>query len=773
MKHFDPDFENGLSAQQVADRQQAGLTNKNDDPPTKPISRILRDNLLTLFNFINIALALVVVATGHYKNMLFMLVIIINTTIGIVQEIRAKRAIDKLSLLSAASVRVIRDGKVETVTPEQVVLDEVIEFSSGSRICADCTVLWGECEVNEAFLTGESDLILKKSGDTVLAGSFVASGICRARADKISGNTFVASISRDAKQEKKQKSEIMSSLNSILKLVSAIIIPLGAVLFYSQMRLGVDTWQDAAVSVVAALIGMIPEGLILLTSTVLSVSIVRLSQKNILVKDLYSIESLARVDVICLDKTGTLTDGKLTVNEIIPLSDKDEAQIKAILAMLCGAAKTKNATLEAIEAFAGKATASVINEIPFNSERKWSAVSFENGDTYILGAPDILCPLRDWQGEFSARTALKRTLLLAKPADKNAVLNRDTLIAVTPVALITLTDTMRKNVAQTMDFFTGEGVSIKVISGDAPHTVSAIAAAANVPDYDKYVDASELSSQELDEAVRCHTVFGRVTPQRKKELVCALQKQGHTVAMTGDGVNDVLALRQADCSIAMAEGSEAARNISHLVLQSCDFSALPAVVADGRQSINNIKRSASLFLVKTVYSLLLAFAFLFISEPYPFIPIQLTLLSTFTIGIPSVILALETNHNRLIPGFFAGILKKAIPAGLAVAAAVLCAVFIGTKSQLTSDDVSAICVLAAGVIGLINLWRICMPLTKIKSALALLMSGAFFTAYFIFSDFFSLTALTTRSALTSLICMAIGTIIYILTVILAEKIKKK
>lgn len=739
---YTPEANTGLTEAQVQSRIQQNLCNYDTTVPTKSVSTIVRENLCTLFNLINGILALAVCSVGSYKNMLFMGVVLSNLFIGIIQEIRAKRAIDRLSLLHAAHATVIRDGVQQELPIQQIVLDDVLLLRNGNQTVVDAIVLSGQCEVDESFITGEADAIHKQAGDTILAGSIVLSGTCRARADKIGDDTYIAAISRDAKYYKKTKSEIMQTLNKIIGTISLIIIPVGLILLHNQLQLDGNSYSDAVVQTVAALIGMIPEGLVLLTSTVLAVSVVRLAQQQVMVQDLYCIESLARVDTLCLDKTGTLTQGDLYLAGLEPWQ-AHPYDMQTILQNFTASLEDNNATFAALRrACPPRQDWPVESAVPFSSLYKWSAVCFAGQGSYILGAAEFICtqPEQALTDRLHVLSAEHRVLLLAwtdQPVQPGRLPEQ-----ITPVGFVLLKDRLRTAVQQTLSYFTEQDVNLKVISGDSAHTVAGIAREAGVPNWQQYLDMTTVQSEaQLQQAAAQYTVFGRVTPEQKKQLVQALQQSGHTVAMTGDGVNDVLALKQADCSIAMAAGTDAARNVSQLVLLDSNFDSLPKILGEGRRSINNIQRSASLFLVKTIYATLFALIFLFVQLPYPFIPIQLTLISCLTIGIPSFLLALEPNTDRVQGRFLLNILRKALPGGLTIVANLLLILLCSLHFDFTAEEISTLCVFLTGFTGFLVLRRICLPFNRNRLIMYLSLAAAFIAAILLLPGLFSITIL--------------------------------
>ena len=651
----------GLTKEEVEERIKENKVNYDTSLPTKSIKTIVRENIFTLFNLINILLGVAVFCVGSYKNLLFLIVIFCNTAISIIQEINSKKAVDKLSILAQAKVNCIRDGEKQEIGINSIVLDDLLMLETGNQIVADSIILEGEVEVNESFITGESDVIYKRKGDTLLSGSFVVSGKCKAEVIHIGDENYTSKISSGAKYVKKVNSEIMKSLNGIIKIVSIAIVPIGILLFFNQLGLTENSFKNAVVNTVAAIIGMIPEGLVLLTSTVLAVSVIRLSKRKVLVQELYCIETLARVDTLCLDKTGTITEGTMEVNDIIEIT-KSKEELEEILSEISSASDDNNSTIEAIRAkYKNKQKWKVINKIPFSSQKKWSGVCFKDKGSYIIGAPEFV--LREKYDEYKERIEKYsndyRVIIVAN--SEGDFIEKELPDKLEVLGFVLISDVIRKEASKTLKYFKEQGVNIKIISGDNPITVSKIAKRAGVENSEKYINMQEIKTKEqLEKAAKEYTIFGRVTPVQKKELVQALKKEGHTVAMTGDGVNDVLALKEADCSIAMASGSDATRNVAELVLLDSNFASMPEIVLEGRRTINNIERSATLFLVKTIYAGILAIIFLFVNMPYPFMPIQLTLISTVTIGITSFVLALEPNKEIIKGKFLRNVISRAL-----------------------------------------------------------------------------------------------------------------
>lgn len=740
------DRRQGLSSEQVAQRVRDGLSNADEGIKTKTEKQIILENTFTFFNILNFVLALFVLLVGSFKNLLFLGVIFSNIIIGSFQGIRAKRMIDKLSLISAPKASVLRNGKLQTIPVSGIVMNDVLHLSTGQQICADAIVLDGEAEVNESLITGESDPVLKRAGDELLSGSFIVSGSCYAEVEHVGRENYANRIANGAKYVKRTNSEILHSLDFIVKTLGFTLVPIGILLFCKQFFLLHDTIREAVVSTVAAILGMIPEGLILLTSVVFAVSVLRLSRYKTLVQDLYCTESLARVDVLCLDKTGTITEGTMQVDELHPLTGYTEEDMTAPLEALVQVLTDDNPTYNAVKAyFPGGSDWKAAATVPFSSARKWSGAYFGERGTYVMGAGEFILgerfgALREHTEEYAARG--ERVLLLAhsaKPFLENKMLPDD----IKPVGFILISDKIRTEAPQTLRYFAEQGVTLKVISGDNAVTVSNIAQKAGLPHAENYCDATTLhTDEEIAGAIEQYSVFGRVTPQQKLKFVQALKDHGHTVAMTGDGVNDVLALKEADCSIAMTSGSDAARTVSNLVLLDSNFASMPQVVKEGRRSINNLQRSASLFLQKTIYSTVLGVLFIFLSASYPFEPIQLTFISSITIGIPSFILALEPNNERISGSFLANVLKKSFPSALTMILGVLFLTLFKGPLNLTNPQVSTLSVIVAFAVGFMLMFKLCLPFNALRGALFGTMVAAFFVGYIGCMDLVSMVPLT-------------------------------
>lgn len=736
----------GLSSNEVNDRLKKGLTNKNRAVPTKSILKIITDNVFTLFNLLNFILALLIFFVSSYKNLLFMGIVVCNTLISMVQEIRSKRIVDKLSIITSLKSNVIRDNKIVNISNEDIVLDDIIILKSGNQIVTDCIILEGNVEVNESFITGESDLMSYKEGDELKSGSFVVVGKVIAKVIHVGNDNYVNVISSDAKYVKPLNSILMKSLNKIIKLVSIFIVPLGLLLFFNQYNLDKNL-ETSIVNTVAALLGMIPEGLVLLTSTVLAVSVIRLAKLNVLVQELYCIEMLARVDTICLDKTGTITSGKMEVIDVIKLEDYD---LNEIIGNIVNTLDSDNATSDALGNYFKKYdNYKVIKTIPFSPINKYSGVEFVEG-RFLIGAPEFLC-----------KKKIKE--IIDNQDNRTLLITKDDL----PIGVIVLKDEIRKNAKKMLNYLKNQNVDIKIISGDSLKTISKIANNVGLK-----VSGIDLSKDEIDD-INKYNVFARVTPIQKKKIIEKLQNNNHFVAMTGDGVNDVLALKQSDCSITIKSGTDAARNVSQLILLDDDFDAIPSIIKEGRRTINNIERSATLFLAKTTYAFLLVLIFMFISFNYPFQPIQLTLTNFFTIGVPSFILALEPNNNRIKGNFLTNVLSKSLPASLTIVLNIIILAVLGNLFKLTNNQISTLCVLMTGFTGFLLLFKICYPLNKLRLFLIVSLIIGFIVTVVGFKKFFSLTILNLKMFVFILILVFISTIIFSLMSVFVDRIIQK
>lgn len=752
----------GLTSLEVEKRKKEGKVNISSNLKTKSVKRIFYDNIVTLFNLINVVLFIALLLVGSYKNILFMGVVLTNIAIGVFQEIRSKRSVDKLSILSERKISVLRDGKECEISREDIVLDDVIVLSRGSQVPADCILVRGECKANESLLTGESDLIQKKVNDEMLSGSFVSSGKCFAKVTKVGADCYAAKINNEAKYIKKVNSKILKSFNFIIKLCTFVMFPIGVFFFINQFGIENGNIQQAVISTVAALIGMIPKGMILLTSSVLAVSIIRLSKSKVLVQEMYCIETLARVDVLCLDKTGTLTADSMNVTDVISFGSSED-EIKIALSSVVNASEEINATLDAIESYTKNVNPIKATSFSqFSSETKWSGGSFENGKTYIFGAAEFVFKNKEkYKNVFDKIDEISQTVrILTLSVSNGKISNSELPDDLQPMALILIKDKLRDNVNETIDYFKKQGVTLKVISGDSVKTVQNIAKEVGIEGAENAVDMSTVTSDEqLKEAAESCNVFGRVTPAQKKSLVLALQEKGHSVAMTGDGVNDVLALKEADCSVAMASGSDAARNVSQLILVNNDFASMPSVVAEGRRTINNIEQSSALYLVKTIYSVILSILFIFFNSQYPFEPIQLTLIGAFTVAIPSFVLALQPNDNRIKGNFTAKIFAHAIPSAVCVILNIILIISMGSFFGVSNpDELSTLCVYLTALSCFLLVVRLSLPINLLRGVmLAVSISGVVLGSLF-FSSLFSVVPLSAQG-LIMLAVLAVVTLI--------------
>lgn len=736
------DTETGLTREQAAEKTARGENAGDASVRSKSVGRIFADNIFTLFNLINVIIAVLVFLVGAYRNMLFMGVIICNIAIGIFQEIRSKRTIDRLSLISAPRAHLLRDGEEIELPVSDIVPGDIMLLSSGRQLCADGVLASGELEVDESLLTGESDTVVKRPGDTLYSGSFVVTGSGKAQATAVGAEAYANKIAAGAKKAKKRHSDMMDAINKIISTISVCILPFALVLFTKALFVAGQELQYSVTSTAAAVIGMIPEGLVLLTSIALAVSSIRLARRQTLCQDLYCVESLARVDVLCLDKTGTITTGNMQLSEIVRLDEDYDPE--PALSALSGVLGAENQTMAAISRKFPGSSVQCIKLEPFSSARKWSAAQFDEFGTLVLGAPSFVLGSDEYAGisarceEYSGKGM--RVLLLADSSEP--LPDKALPTGLRPRALVVLSDEIRESAPATLDYFRRQGVDIRVISGDDPVTVSNVAAKSGLSGAENYADVSKLTDEELKAAAEKYTVFGRVTPSRKLALVKALRAAGHKVAMTGDGVNDVLALREADCSVAVQSGSDAARCVSQLVLLDSDFSSMPVAVEEGRRCINNIQRSASLFLVKTIFSFLLSVVFLFSSSAYPFQPIQLTLISALFIGAPSFLLALETNKDRVQGSFIANVLKKALPGGLTVVLGIGTLLVLQNIFSIPQERLSVMAVyVTAGVLYGV-LFRVCKPFRRWHIAMLTAVPVVFCGACWLLGSLFYIVPLS-------------------------------
>ena len=777
----------GLTDEQVKERIEAGQINADENPNTRTYKQIVRENTLTFFNFLNLVLLVLVLMVGSIKNAFFVCIIIINTLIGIAQEIRAKKTIDKLAILTAKKSIVIREGKKWTVPTEELVLDDLVCLKTGDQVPADAKILEGSLEVNESLLTGESDNLPKNQGDQLFSGSFVTAGEACCQIIHVGKDNYASQITSEAKEFKRHNSELRNSLNAILKVISIIIVPIGALLFYKQYYMVGVSFRDSIVSMVAGVLGMIPEGLVLLTSVALTLGALVLANKKTLVQELYCIETLARVDTLCLDKTGTITEGSMCVERVEPCTwktfqtedqeettsfleeKKDEVseeilkeegaeqkkepvdqdalgieEIEEIMCSMMNELHDENATANALrKRFPAKASMRCHHVIPFSSDRKYSGAVFQEEGTYLMGAAQFLFPeenqkIADYVQKYAEEGL--RVLVLAKSPElsEGAELPKD----LKPIALLLLTDVIRQEAPDTLKFFDSQEVDLKVISGDDPVTVAASARRAGLKNADKYVDATSLKTEEdIENAVAEYSVFGRVTPQQKKEMVQALKSQGHTVAMTGDGVNDVLALKEADCSIAMAQGSDAAKNIANVVLLDSNFASMPHIVNQGRRVVNNIRTAASMFLIKTMFSVMLSLLTICFGNAYPFEPIQMSLISACAVGIPTFLLAQENNYDKIDHTFLRHVFLNAFPAAITISACVFSIMLVCQNVYRSNDMLNTACVLVTGWNYMAALKTVYAPLNRYRKVIIYGMQFIFFAAAVIFQKLLSLGSL--------------------------------
>lgn len=729
----------GLTQEQVHEYMENGWNNRAVEPPSKTTAEIVKSNVFTYFNLIFLVIAVLVIMVGSFRDLTFLPVVIANTLIGIIQEIRAKRTLEKLSVLNAPKATVIRDGREQVLESEDLVLDDIVVFTAGKQICADAEVLEGEVQVNESLLTGESDEITKKPGDSLMSGSYIVSGSCKSRLTRVGEDSYISKLTMEAKAMKEgEQSEMIRSLDKLVKMVGILIIPIGMLLFGQQFFLSHDSFRESVTSMVAAIIGMIPEGLYLLASVALAVSVVRLATQKVLVHDMKCIETLARVNVLCVDKTGTITENTMQVNRVIPAETETEeasASLEELLGDFSAAMSSDNITMEAMKAYFKKSTGRrAVSITSFSSAFKYSSATFQDG-SYVLGAPEFVLreDFETHKPQIEPYTSQGYRVLVfgsySSVPDGKALTE-----PVVPLGYILLSNPIRKEAPETFRYFAEQGVEVKVISGDNPLTVSEVAKTAGIRNAENYVDASALKTdEEIETAVLQYTVFGRVTPDQKRKFVHALKNAGKTVAMTGDGVNDVLALKDADCSIAMASGSDAAAQASQLVLLDNNFSKMPSVVLEGRRVVNNLQRSGTLFLVKNIFSFLLSIFSLVSMLTYPLEPSQISLISTFTIGFPAFLLSMMPNKNRIEGHFISNILIQALPAALTDFIMVATLVIFGQEFGVGSQDIATASTFLMAIVGFMILYRISKPMNWMRWAI-LGMSAAAFVFCSIFLD---------------------------------------
>lgn len=719
-RRFNADIRYGLNSDQVNEYFENGWANEPVEPPSKTVPEIIKSNLFTYFNLVFAVLAALLILAGSFRNLTFLPVILANLFIGIIQEIRAKNTLDKLSVLNAPKALVVREGRQFSIPAEELVLDDIVIFKAGNQICADAIVVDGEVSVNESLLTGESDEISKKPGDELMSGSFIVSGECYARLDKVGEDSYISKLTLEAKaMNSEEQSEMIRVLDKLVGVVGILIIPIGLLLFGQQFFFSGASFSKSITSMVAAVIGMIPEGLYLLASVALVVSVMRLASKKVLVHDMKCIETLARVNVLCVDKTGTITENTMEVNGEIPMDGYDSqsmAPLKQIISDFASAMSSDNITMKAMKDYFNKPSGrKAVSVSPFSSQFKYSGAAFEDG-SYVLGAPEFV--LREdydnYREQIEQYSSEGYRVLVFGIYD--GVIDGKALTGkVTPLGLVFLSNPIRKEAPETFKYFENQGVEIKVISGDNPVTVSQVALQAGIANADNYIDASTLTTDEaIEDAVLRYTVFGRVTPDQKRKFVRALKKAGRTVAMTGDGVNDVLALKDADCSVAMASGSDAAAQASQLVLLDSNFACMPSVVMEGRRVVNNIERSASLFLVKNIFSFLLSLFSVCFMINYPLEPSQISLISMFTIGVPAFFLALQPNKNIIQGHFLSNVFIKALPAGITDFLVVGALVVFGQVFEVGETDISTACTMLLAIVGFVILYNISKPMNALR-----------------------------------------------------------
>ena len=747
---YQPVYTEGLTNRQVQEHRDGGWSNLSVDPPAQTTKEIIHENVFTYFNLIFLVLAILLCLVGSFRNLTFLPVIIINTLIGIIQEIRSKNVLAKLNMLNAPHASVVRGGKESVVDSEELVLDDIVLFKSGNQICADAVVVEGEVRVNEALLTGESDEIIKRCGEHLMSGSFVVAGQCHARLEAVGVDSYISKLTLEAKaMQKGEQSEMIRSLDKLVKCVGVALIPIGIVLFVQGFFFNGETFRNSITSMVAAVIGMIPEGLYLLASVALAVSAMRLAKKKVLLHDMKSIETLARVNVLCVDKTGTITENSMSVKKLVPtqLYDKETTpELEKLVGDFVKAMGSDNSTMEALKEYFKDGTGAVaVRTIPFTSATKYSGVVFEE-KSYVLGAPEFVLREDYETYRLEIQTYAKRGYRVLVFGTYEGTLEGTKLTEkVLPLGYILLANPIRKEAPETFAYFAEQGVEVKVISGDNPMTVSEVAKEAGIENAEEYIDATTLTTDEdVERAVAKYTVFGRVTPAQKRQFVQALKKQGKTVAMTGDGVNDVLALKDADCSVAMASGSDAAAQASQVVLLESDFSCMPSVVLEGRRVVNNIQRSATLFLVKNIFSFLLSLFSVVFMITYPLEPSQVSLISMFTIGVPAFFLALQPNKDLIKGHFLPNVILKALPAALTDVLAVGSLVVFGQIFAVGATDISTAATMLLAIVGFMILYRICQPFNVFRIVIWVGCVIGLLACSIFLPDLFAITGMSTK-----------------------------
>ncbi len=747
---YQPVYTEGLTNRQVQEHRDGGWSNLSVDPPAQTTKEIIHENVFTYFNLIFLVLAILLCLVGSFRNLTFLPVIIINTLIGIIQEVRSKNVLAKLNMLNAPHASVVRGGKESVVDSEELVLDDIVLFKSGNQICADAVVVEGEVRVNEALLTGESDEVIKRCGDHLMSGSFVVAGQCHARLEAVGVDSYISKLTLEAKaMQKGEQSEMIRSLDKLVKCVGVALIPIGIVLFVQGFFFNGETFRNSITSMVAAVIGMIPEGLYLLASVALAVSAMRLAKKKVLLHDMKSIETLARVNVLCVDKTGTITENSMSVKKLVPtqLYDKETTpELEKLVGDFVKAMGSDNSTMEALKEYFKDGTGAVaVRTIPFTSATKYSGVVFEE-KSYVLGAPEFVLREDYETYRLEIQTYAKRGYRVLVFGTYEGTLEGTKLTEkVLPLGYILLANPIRKEAPETFAYFAEQGVEVKVISGDNPMTVSEVAKEAGIENAEEYIDATTLTTDEdVERAVAKYTVFGRVTPAQKRQFVQALKKQGKTVAMTGDGVNDVLALKDADCSVAMASGSDAAAQASQVVLLESDFSCMPSVVLEGRRVVNNIQRSATLFLVKNIFSFLLSLFSVVFMITYPLEPSQVSLISMFTIGVPAFFLALQPNKDLIKGHFLPNVILKALPAALTDVLAVGSLVVFGQIFAVGATDISTAATMLLAIVGFMILYRICQPFNVFRIVIWVGCVIGLLACSIFLPDLFAITGMSTK-----------------------------
>ena len=755
----------GLTEEQVLERKRKGQVNIVEEKNVKSNWEIISDNVFTLFNLYNLLIAIALTMVGAYSNLAFMLIIVLNVCIGTFQEIHAKNMVSKLSVLTVSKVDVLRNGEETKVSVDEIVLDDITILKMGNQICSDSVVINGKIEVNESLLTGESDTIVKMPGDKLFSGSYVVSGKCYAKVEKVGKDNFAAQIALKSKKHKKVNSELLSSMRKVTRITSFIIIPVGVLLFVQAYFFRDELIRSSVISTSAALLGMLPKGLVLLISISLATGVVKLAKKKVLVQDLYSVETLAHVDTLCLDKTGTITEGKMKVSdveifntEIIPIP-LDKAMSAFVNEM-----EDNNATFEALkDYFKGNDKFKVKNKTTFSSERKWSSISFEEIGSIIVGAPERLMAKSDFvmkEEMIEAQRLGKRVLLIGYSKD---LVEDEILPSLEVVAAIQLSDPLRKNAKEMLGFFKGEGVTVKVISGDNPITVSSIARQAGLEDYESYIDLSTIENDdEIVDLVDKYSIFARVSPNQKSLLVQALQSKGHTVAMTGDGVNDVIALRQADCSITLPEASDVAKQVSQIVLLNSDFSVLKDVLMEGRRVVNNITNVARIFFIKTLYSVILSILNIITCTAFPFIPVQITLIDLIIEGYTSFFISFEPNGKQIKEPFLKSVLKNAFPYSLVIIINIITLYFVAPVLDIEVTEMQTIMYYIIGFTSILSVIRVCRPFNKMRVFLCTTTAIGFFTAAFLFKDLLHLDALGVEGLLVFLVMATLGTVLILI-----------